>query len=239
MVGAGIVPEDVNIRELAEMLSATSAALDALAQESGRAVVIPSLKTIKRGSAVTVLWSEEPTWAELARSFYDAVETRCVGFTQRVRDAFARLHRSVKVGSIAVAATGIPHAPSRPRIVMAAPVDEKRRSALYSTTYYGCVVGVNQLSNGRFTVKIAHMDGGREDFETSPKTAAAAARLFDHTVRAEVEMGWDGNKRSGLVLRTLSAWSEPDFVASLLDARRELAARGVTFDLDAVLKELD
>ena len=52
-------------------------------------------------------------------------------------------------------------------------------------------------------------------------------------------MGWDGNKRCGLVLRTLSAWSEPDFVASLLDARRELAARGVTFDLDAVLKELD
>lgn len=63
MVGEGIAPEDVSIRELAELLSATSVALDALAQEAGRPVVIPSLKTIKRGSAVAVLWSEEPTWA--------------------------------------------------------------------------------------------------------------------------------------------------------------------------------
>lgn len=111
--------------------------------------------------------------------------------------------------------------------------------ASYSTTYYGRVVGASQLSNGRFTVKIARLDGGHEDFEASPKTAAAAAMLFDHTVRAEVEMGWDGSKRNGLKLRSLSAWSEPDFVTSLLDARRELVARGVTFDLDAALKELD
>lgn len=238
VVGSGITPEDVNIKQLAELLSATAATLDALAADRGVAAVQPSLKTIRRGSAVAVLWSEEAIWPEMMRSFYDAVETRGAKASEKVRSALFRLHRSVKMGAVSVGAADVRGAQKLPRIVMAAPVDTKTTKTAFTSTLYGRVVGVNHYAD-RIAVKIEHVDGGREEFDADKTVTDQAARLFNKMVRADVQMDWDGHARHSVSLRELKPWSESDFVDTLVDARRELHKLGIKIDFDAAMKELE
>lgn len=239
MVGSGITPEDVDIRQLSDLLAATAATLEALAKDSGSPVSLPSLKTIRRGSAVAVLWSPEPVWPEQIRQFHDVVETRAAGASEPVRSAVQRLYRSVRVGAIRVGASDLQGGKHLAPIIMAAPLEVVPRLATYTTTFYGRVVAVSATVAGKIVVKIEHVDGGREDFACEASVAERAARLFNRTIRAEVEMSWDGDDRRGLSLRDLKPWNEIDFVDSLIEARAELQARGVTIDIDEALKEID
>lgn len=238
VVGSGIRPEDLDIRQLSQLLATTSAVLDAIAADQNRSAPRPSLKSIRRGSAVAVLWSEEDGWEDEIVSFYQVVASRAEAASERVRSALHRLYRSVTIGAIRVAAVDLKTRSVAKPIVMAQPLEVVPKQHVFGTTFYGRVVGVNHYTD-RVAVKIEHVDGGREEFAAEPSIAEAAARLFGRSVRADVEMSWDESQRRGVSLRELRPWAEIDFVDALMESRAELRDKGVKIDFDAMMKEID
>jgi len=239
LTGEGIRPQDVSIRHLAEILAATASAIDAVAAERGVAPVQPSLQKIRKGSAVLVLEANDTdTWPEVVTQFYDAAATRGARFGAAVRNAFARLYRSAKIGALQVTAVGLADSKRADPIVMALPLDVAPSFTRFTTTVYGRVVGVNSF-DARSVVRMAVRDGGREDFEVTPEGAERAAKFYNRTVRATISAEWDGEKRHASQIDDMQPWEEIDFLGALLEIRDELAREGVQVDGAAWLKELD
>jgi len=239
VTGKGLRPQDVNIRHLAEILSATATAIDAVAAERGVAPIQPSLRGIRKGSAVLILESgDNDVWPEVITQFYDAAATRGARFGAAVRTAFARLYRSAKIGALQVAAVGLADPKREEAIVMALPLEVAHSFSRFTTTVYGRVVGVNAF-DARNVVRMALRDGGREDFEVTTEGAERAAKFYNRTVRATISAEWDGEKRHASQIDDMQAWEEIDFLGALLEIREELAREGVQVDAAAWLKELD
>lgn len=238
IVGKGITPEQIDIRQLGEMLTAAAATLDALARERGVAPVLPSLKRIRRGSMVAELQSKAPRWPDEIRSFHHTLGTRAEGASPAVRSAVHRIFRAVPVGAVQVSVSHV-KGPELESFIAAEPVDAPAREALFETTVHGRVVAVTAAANGRIAVRIEYVDGGREEFDADTGVAERAARLFNRTVRAQVAMSWDGDRRAGVALRDLAPWNEVDFVDALLEVRASLKARGVKIDYEAAMREID
>lgn len=96
--GEGLGLDDVDVRHLAELLSATAGLLEAVSEQAGVKAPTVSLRRTQTGSAVYALGSDSPTWPSVELGFYDAVRTRGAKSTPRVRNALGRLYRAAKIG---------------------------------------------------------------------------------------------------------------------------------------------
>lgn len=237
--GEGISPADVSIKHLSELLSAIASLIEST--PGGAAVSAQvSLREIRVGSAALAMASEAPSWGGVATGVYGVIRTRGAHASPNQRRALGRLYRAGRIGSIRVGVRHLVDAPDEDfaPIHMAAPLETEPTRTNYGTVLYGRVVGVN-LYQGRSAVKIEHLDGSREEFDVDMGLAERATRLFNRTVRAEVERAWDGDKGDGIAVRTLTPWSEIDFIEALDDARKEISAAHPNLNLDELFEEID
>jgi hypothetical protein len=235
VVGKGISPKDISIDHLAELLHAATEALSSIAAEAGLPRIMPSLKSVKRGSAVYEFVSAEPTWPTAVDRFYGAVSSRGQHDSPRVRRSLARLFQSARIGALRVA---VPGEQRHPPLIMAAPLEPEPLHVEFSRVLYGRAVGVNELERG-WSVKIALVDGGRIELDTTEPLAQLAARLFGRFVRAEARFARDGEAETPFQLCDLAAWANEDLIATMDGVRESLRKDQIKVPTKEWLKELD
>jgi len=237
--GDGLSPRDVNVRHLAELLQATAAAVEAVAQEEG--VDPPELRLVemRTGLAAYDLLSKHPDASRVFRGLYQAAKTRGKKNGAPVRHALSRMHHASRIGSIRIVpqdAKGIPRA--KP-IHLAPPLEGVTATFEAATEIHGRVVGVLIGRGERTNVRIRLDGGGTDDFEADAGVADSAARLFGRNVAATVtyEIGED-SKIAGRI-ENVTEWDNADLLDVLRDAREELADSGIEVDAGAWLDALD
>ena len=124
-------------------------------------------------------------------------------------------------------------------VKLAPPLEPVPSAVPMSRSMYGRIVAVVETERGRRTVRLALVDGGREELECEEGMAETAGRLFARKVKVRATGIWDGTTEHGWHLSQLQPWSDLDLVDSLLEVRRELDAEGVTIDVDRWLQEQD
>ncbi|GAB4111061.1 MAG: hypothetical protein OHK0013_47030 [Sandaracinaceae bacterium] len=239
IVGAGVTPDEVPVRELLEMLGAAVALLDALAKDSSKPSAHVALTAVRPGSAAYLLRATQPDHdAEFGRHasrFYSTIENRGRGASPDVRRHLVRLHRSgANLGAVRVRYSARDE--EREPLITSAPLEVVPAEIGASTVMHATVVGV-EAKRGGCVVTIKPDDGsGKVDLEAEPLLAERAARLFNRTVRVIVGYSWDlHDARGDWVLRDIVPWSREPF----LELIEELRAEGVTFDRRALLAELE
>lgn len=235
----GISPKDIPIRHLVELLEATSAALDAVARESGVEPPVMRLVGLHEGSAAYDLYSDAENAANVVQKFHEAIKDCGATSGASVRKALARLHA---VGKDA-----------RVRVTSKVPVRGKKHSAvLYvqqlaetdelqsemAAEYYGRVVGL-QVRNGQTYVRLRYDDGGTEEFRAGPDVERKVAQFFNCTVRMYVLHMLHGSEWTESYIESIEEWSGEDFLAVMQSLRSDLSKKGISVDVEAWLQELD
>jgi hypothetical protein len=236
--GEGISPNEISIRHLAELLEASAATIDALAAESQRPSTVPSLRAILIGSAAYVLESDKVVWPPLVAQFHEAVRSRGSGHSDKVRAGLGRLFRAGKIGSVRVRALGLLDERYAKPVHLAAPLEAASLDIAHATVVYGKIVGVNEFDHGS-TVKLELADGGRQEFQAESLLAIRAAKLFGKKIRATVTAVWDSSKNRDWALESFDSWADDDLLDAIDKVRADLAAKGVTIDPDAWMREID
>lgn len=236
--GEGISPREISIKHLADLLEAAASTIDAIAAETGRPAVQPSLVEIREGSAAYDLSAGTVAWPATVGLFYEAVRTRGESYGPRVRSGLGKLFRSARVGSVRVRAVGLPDSRYDAPLHLALPLEVVHFDVTHAQDIYGRIVGVNQFER-RTTVRLELIDGGREDFEVSSHLAERAARLFNRTVRVRSVATRNGDKDVAWRLESLEPWTPDELLVALDRAREQLVERGLSFDPDEWIRGLD
>ena len=239
VVGEGVTPRDVPLREAVAILEA----LASLLEEAADALHLPRPKSaliaVREGSAEYALPLDEASSdAAVAHHALEAARTRGVGASRAVRKQLGRLYKATGVGAIRLAMSG---AQKVGPFLLAAPKEEDDPELEEVEELHGTIVGVQAVrSEFKVRVRIAHTTRV-EEFSTSDDVVAdQAASLFNRRVRARVTFFRSAHEeRAGEVEHVQLDEEESALLDVIGQMRDEIARRGVQVDASPFLGEKD
>lgn len=230
ITGEGISPGSVPIKALADLLSATSAALEAASDELGIEVSLASLQEVRDGSAAYLIETPAaPLGSSPVQLVYDAARARGVGHSRPLKKALNRLHDVGAVGAgIRVAIHG---SAEQPAILLAPTLEEVGESLEELDEVFGRVIAISLGRDGAL-VRL-RLDGGTFTFRAENHIGAQAAQLWNQPVRARVTFARSSaGDDEPLALEEIVYALEGDFFRTVTDLRRDIAESGVIVDAD-------
>jgi hypothetical protein len=228
VAGEGVTPADLSIRDVAELLDALGAAVEAAAKALMLPVPLVSLAEVRPGSAAYALKAPATPQANAAiRLVYDAARTRGRGQPADLRRALERMHAVGKVGA-GVRLTIVGAKPGAP--IMLAPLLDIAESVLEETEeVHAHVVGVS-VGKAGMNVRL-RIEGKRtETFSADEDVAKQAARLFNRRVRARVVFRRSVAVEEAGEIEELELWEDLDFLDAVRAIRQDLSAEGIVLD---------
>lgn len=237
VTGTGLTPGDLPARELIELLQATLASLEAVAQEKG--LRLPKdgfrLTGIRKGSVALDLRSPDPTLVPVVSSFVEAARTRGKNNGPRVRHQLERLQKASRTGSIRLVYK------NESPVEVAPPLKEVLPGWEETHEVYGEVVGLHKVK-GVVRLTLRYEEGGTEDFLAHNDAARLAVRFFGRKVRCLAAFAYsDDEEESGLEILKIDPWEgDVQGVEFFDEVRTELASEGIKINAgDWLLTEDD
>lgn len=177
----GVSPKDIDVRQLAKLLTATAELIEAVAVSRDLDVPSVRLTEVRDGSAAYRLSSEAPSAEPTVRHLYDVAKARAQDETEEVRQAYARVVSSGDGLPVRLA----PRAKTLPRRpILLAPLAPRTKTELViADQVYGKLTGL-QIRGEHLRVTIKG-DGRAEDF-VAGDDQATLVRMFGKNVRALV-----------------------------------------------------
>lgn len=237
--GDGVTPADVGLRQLAALLEATAAALDAVAEE--RKIDPPrlSLAKVKHGSAAYELASVDARSARVVQGFVTTVRRRGKGASPRTRSALHRLHSvAAKTGALRLDLVRTRADVEPQSIYVASPVENDDTTIEEGTVIFGRVVGIKLDAFDRASVTMRYDDGGQGQFDADANLVDVAAHMIGRHVAARVTF-LRGEERDfeGAIEHLEERPPLGSFMEAIEHARQQLDEEGVQVDAAAWLGE--
>ncbi len=237
IVGEGVAPRDVPLREVIALLEAMAGLLEEAAKEMDLPPPACTLTAVRKGSAEYALPIDEVTSDDaVARYALNAARTRGVDAPPSVRRQIARLHKASGVGPVRLALRGPnPIAP----FLLAAPKDDADPELEEVEDLHATIVGVTVGRQTEFKVRL-RLEGARtEEFTADDEVAEQAASFFNRSVRARVTFyRTKHDERPGAIER-VDADEAVDLMRALTELRDDVRAAGVEIDASAYLEDND
>ncbi len=238
IVGDGITPKDVSIRQLANLLEATAATFEAIAADGNTDPPKLSLSRVKQGSAAYDLRADAPGAHRVMTSFVATARKRGKDSSPRTRSALGRLQKVAAHAGAALRIDPLEGQKTKP-VILAAPIPEDDTQIEEGTVVHGRLVGLKLDARDKATITIRYDDGGHGDFAASAELMTEAAPLLGAHVLARVtflrgEQDWEGEIES-----IEERPEEQDFMSLIREARQKLQDRDVVVDARAWLTEND
>ncbi|MFC1642754.1 hypothetical protein ACFL5O_08735 [Myxococcota bacterium] len=235
--GQGFSPADVPVRQLAELLEAAAAAVDAIAAERGIKLPAPRLVAVRAGSAAYDLRIPDASAGPLVAELEKHIAARGKDSSLAVRHALERFHRAGRVGSVRFCM--FRSGPANP-LYVAPPLEQVVAPFEAASEVYGQIVAVAERGN-RLVIRLRLDDGQAADFEANQDTAQRAARLFLRCVHAEVLYDVEAGHESPATITDLEPWDDSRDEGALANfdaAREQLMRNGVHLRASDWLREL-
>ena len=240
VVGEGVTPKDVGLRQLASILEATATAFESIAQDRDIEPPRLSLTKVKNGSAAYELASADGQAERAVGSFVATVRQRGRQSSARTRGALLRLHSAAAKAGAGLRIVPPDAAPGARPIMLAPPAEPDATIIEEATVVYARVVGLLLDVRDRGTVALRYDDGGRGDFQAEPEMVEAAARLIGRHVAARVTFlrGPEAERDTDGVVEAIEERAAPgDLLDAVTVARRQLEEHGLVVDAKAWLAE--
>lgn len=231
IVGTGIAPKDIPLRQAVEILEAAAATLEVVIEERGAALAVPALTEVRKGSACYQLRTADVGLVGVLDELEKHVETRGQHASNDLRRALMRLHQAGRgVGAVRLSTFDATGERRKRRLFVAAPVTPEGLPFDEGDEIYGEVVGVTL---GReYVIRLRLDDGGTRDFFADAKVAKTAGALFNEHVRATTTYrATAAGDRQDAAIEELEAWpdhgSPDDVLAHFDDVARRLRGRAI------------
>lgn len=186
IVGEGVTPKSVTVRQLAAILEATAATFDAVAAEKNVDAPHLSLTRVKDGSAAYELASQDRQASRAMGSFVTTIRQRGKNSSPRTRASLTRLHSVATKAGAALRIDPIATTSNAKSIFLAAPLAEDDTNIEEGTIIHGRLVGIRLDVRDRASVTIRYDDGGTGEFDAESDFLDRAARLIGRNVAARV-----------------------------------------------------
>jgi hypothetical protein len=234
IVGEGVTPKDIGLRELAALLEATATTFEAIADEKNIETPRLSLARVKNGSAAYELASQDRQAPKMFNSFRATVRKRGKNSSPRIRYSLARLHSvATKSGAGLRVEPEVGEETAAP-IMLAPPLPEDEARIEEGTVAYARVVGIKLDARDHATVTLRYDDGGHGDFDADADLVEAAARMIGRNVSARVTFQRGESKDFDGALESLEERATPaDLMDAIGVARTEIESKGIEVDAEA------
>jgi hypothetical protein len=241
IVGDGVTPRDVGLRQLASLLEATANAFESLAEERNVDPPQMSLARVKKGSAAYQLESHDRQAERTFSSFVTTVRKRGKDASPRTRQSLTRLHAVA-----ARAGAGLRVDPEGPvgkkgtsaPVLLAPPLPEDEAKVEEGTVVFARVVGLRLDVRDRASVTLRYDDGGSGEFQSSSDLIEASAQLLGRHVEARVTfLRGETKDFDGELEQITQRDPSSDLMMGIFAARNEMRERGISIDAEAWLAE--
>lgn len=224
VTGTGLTPGDLPARELIELLQATLASLEAIAQEKGLKTPKDGFRLtgIRKGSVALDMRNPDPTSAPVISSFVEAARTRGKNNGPEVRRQLERLHKASRTGALRLVYK------DETAVEVAPPLREALPGWIETREIYGEVVGLQKV-RGVVRLTLRYEDGGTEDLFAYDDAARLAVRFFGRKVRclASFESS-DDAREQGVEILEITPWEgDVQGIHFFDEVRTDLASQGI------------
>lgn len=230
IAGEGVAPDEVPLRELAALLSAVAALLEAVGRERGESVTAAVAAVTKESAGYAIVATdpaEDVTFEDLALRTLAVAKDRGKGGSPEVRHALLRVHQAGARGAIRLGVRPVSPDLEPAQFIMAAPIEVATHGVTGSTVLYGRVVGV-EVRKGGAVVKFRPEGGARIELAADDALAERAGRLFNRTASAAARAVWATREDpADWELLDLRPWEPDDLLDILGEVQSELAERGI------------
>jgi hypothetical protein len=238
IVGEGVTPKNVTLRQLAALLEATATTFDALAADRNIEAPHLSLTRVKDGSAAYELHSQDRQASRAIDSFVATIRRRGKNASPRTRASLTRLHAVVTKAGASLRIDPVHATTNAKPIYLAAPLAEDDVSVEEGTVVFGRIVGLRLDARDRASVTIRYDDGGTGEFDAEADFLDRAARLIGRTVSARVTFHRGDSKDYEGMIEDLEERPAPvELMTAIAKARAQLAERGIVISAKEWLAE--
>lgn len=201
-----------------------------------------SLVALGNDSADYAVTSPDPRWALAKHAIIAAANDGADSLTMESQEAFLKVYeRASTIGTLSLRHYNYrKHQRGDHRIPVKPPALLSKAWLRYTTTLYGRIISIDERDTGQpGHVVIKQSSGKNVTISATAELVQEAHGLFDSLVIARMEAGHSQAGPVNRTLRSLEKWTPVDFMAAIESVRSDLESRGIDFDPDDLMGDLD